>query len=244
MWLIALLILVVMMVAAYKSRTNLVDTGLGGVNEFYDFVNSVNGTPFTASTTATGTVSQEVLDNRSTLVALSAISAGDGAAITAGSSAFSVTTGEVLTIATDLSLGGLSTTPGSVFKFGTGSTIFIATGTADAYFLADRSISNFWVAVRTNASGTTSTVTAVPLTLSNGTGSPPFTRLKIISTIDRSLFFIDAVLVATITNRAWAAGNHTGPTARLTTAVNVDITTVWMDYVSLYFQLASTRPTP
>lgn len=249
MWLTALLILlVVAMAAAYKSRTTSITSGLAGVNEFYDFINANKGTPFDTAASGSGaSVSGTSLTSRSTLILLNTptFGAAQDALVATTGYAVVMATGEVLTLATDMALAGTPAgAPDSKFKFGAGGTAFSGTGTAETYFLADRSVSNNWIAVRTNSAGTTQSITTIPIDIGSDPTAPTFHRLKIISNISRSLYYIDAVLVATIDTRAWTNGDHLGFAAKLTTANNPDMESAYIDYISVYFQLATPRQNP
>lgn len=230
------------MPAAYKNRISSIANGLGGINEFYDFLNGVEGTPFVAHTTGTGTVDQSALSNRSSLLYLDA-SIGDTAGFAMGVTAFLIESNEVLNMATDISIAGTSMGT-SNFKFGNSNTKLVGTGTCEAYFMADKTVSNNWIVARRNPSGITQVVTSIALdTIGPPATGGSFHRLKIISDINRSLFYIDAVLVSTISNVAWPAGSHTSPACYLTGGATPNLT-MYMDYVSLYFQLPSVRLAP
>lgn len=234
---------IILLAAAYKQRNSTIThTSLAGVNEFEDFLNSTNGTAYTTSVANAGSVSQGQLANRSTLVKMVATADSDVATMKTGSTTFVLTTGEVLTISSDIALFG-SGPPHTRFIFGLlNITAPVDIFQAGAFFMADISVSNNWVCVRTDSSGTSNqTVTNVPVSLTSSGLVGDFQRLKLISLNDRSLFFIDGNLVANISN-TWDQATVMNILADLrTSGGTADITSVYIDYISTVFQLATPR---
>lgn len=247
---VVLLVIGAILVAAYKARStanSAPQSALAGVNEFYDFINAERGTPFETQVTGDALIGVDSILGRSTLIrfTLPTISDSSAGIMTKGYS-FVVSPGSSLTVSTDIVLAGDTTqTAGSSFKFGSSGTLFQGTDLSAAYLLADRSISDKWIAVRKNSSGTTQVITSAPVAIATPE-SAQFTRLKVVSDSQRSLYFVDAVLVATILNRAWSHAlndDHCGIAAKLATTTG-DINAVYMDYVAIQFQSPTPRPAP
>lgn len=247
--LVLLILGIAAITAAYKSRTStLTNTGLAGINQFEDFMNSITGTAFTSSTGGAGDVLQGALTNRSTVVEFTNSTASSIATMKMGPNSFNMTTNEVLTLSTDHCLFG-SGTPTSTFVFGClNITSPVDLFSEGAYFMADLSVSNNWICVRNGTgSSTTQVVTDVPVDLVAGAGlEGSFHRLKIVSTNTRSLFYIDAVLVASITSIEWTQAIAVNIVTDLRTSASgaASITRAYVDYIQTIFQLATPRLTP
>lgn len=238
---------VILLTAAYKRRNSTItQSGLSGVNLFEDFLNGTNGTAYTTSLANSGNITQGQLTNRSTCVEFTNSVTTDVATMKTGSYTFVMTTGEVLSIATDHCLFG-SGTAFTRFLFGTlNITAPVDIFQAGAFFMADFSVSNNWICVRTDSNGVSSTtVTTVPVDLTAGGGlTGSFHRLKIISTNSRSLFYYDAVLVASIAN-TWVDDTIMNTVVDLRTSGGAaSISRAYLDYVQTIFQLSAPRPTP
>lgn len=233
--------------AAYKSRINTIQqTGLSGINYFEDFINGIQGTAYNQYVLGGGNVIQGGTGGsavpRPTLVRLHTSSSADVAAITAyaplvgNDACLNSTFGVVITLGTDLTFNGTSTGTDK-FTWGLCDDITLNKGT---YFKVDFSVSNNWICVR-NANGSTPSqqITTIPVDLVTN----DFTRLKVVHTSTTSLFYINAVLVATI-QATQPADYYIVPIAYLLAGSAVNIPSVWIDYHWLVVQLASPRLAP
>lgn len=242
----ALLLGASLVTAAYKSRISRIsETGLAGVDYFEDFINGNNGTAFVESGSE-GSIEGGATENRSTLVRINLQPNSSAKNLTIQESGFSlVEDGSVLTAAFDVSLRGPGGTAHSVVRIGTGA-MTNPSGAKAAYFLADRSISNFWICVRQDDDGTpTNVVTTVPIELiTSDFAEATFTRLKIITNNSRSVFFIDAVQVAEIAvpwdNAFPGVGFHISSDV----AGAGDILEIRADYAWITYQLPIPRQQP
>lgn len=251
-WLVLVLILgIAVLVAAYKRRISAVSTGLGGINDFEDFINGIEGTPYMSDIVAGGSVRQAPWLDASTLVRLHNDSSGDTAGISTndpnGPGCLSVVNGSASTIACSLELVGVSAnTPHSRFLYGFSSEVRpFAAGGFDSYLKADRSVSNFWIAYRGNAGGGTSVVTTVPVDINSGSDTASdFITLKVITNLRSSYFYINGVLVATISTDWSASQPRIAPVASLNSTGTPDIQNVYIDYSWLIHELPFFRPSP
>lgn len=238
-------------VAAYKSRKIQTATGLGGVNQFDDFVNNVTGSVYTSYKTNGGSVFQIPLSSRSTLIRLHNNSATDVAGISAvdpnGNGCIVVAQGTSTSIASEVRVDGSVITPATTFIFGFAQLQNPkANPGIDAYLMFDRSVSNNWVCVRKNGTTTVQTVTSIPVTLDASGGSVyTFVTLKVITTLFQSLYYVNGVLIATVTQDWSAISNPAiGPVAVLSSSGTADIANVFMDYMWLIHNFATVRATP
>lgn len=239
-------------VAAYKSRKIQTTTGLGGVNDFADFINNVTGTVYNSYKTNGGSVFQIPLSSRSTLIRLHNNSATDVAGISAvdpnGSGCIIVANGTATSIAAEVRVDGTVSTPTSTFIFGFSNFQNPkANPGVDSYLMFDRSVSANWIAVRKNGTTTVQTVTSTPVTMDVSAGTVyTFVTLKVITTLTNSLYFVNGVLIATVA-QDWSSisGPAIGPTAVLSCASGTaDIANVFMDYMWLIHNFATVRATP
>lgn len=239
-------------VAAYKSRKIQTTTGLGGVNDFADFVNNVTGTVYNSYKTNGGSVFQIPLSTRSTLIRLHNNSATDVAGISAvdpnGNGCIVVANGTATSIASEVRIDGTVSTPTSTFIFGFSQLQNPkANPGIDAYLMFDRSVSNNWIAVRKNGTTTVQSVTSTPVTMDVSAGTVyTFTTLKVITTLAASYYYVGGVLIATVA-QDWSgiSSPAIGPTAVLSCASGTaDVANVFMDYMWLIHNFAQVRATP
>lgn len=209
MWLIALLlILVAVMVAAYKSRqtTSSVITGLTGISYFEDFFETTTGTPYISETIDVGEVVGSIAPPsepwRTTLCGVGLFNTGTGLA-TSGRALIelrhSVYVGKptgyggmVNTVSTEMFLPNLSTAT-STFSFLFG--IFDSGVSPSAHlcnFVYDKSVSDNWICRTKTDSGTNNVITDIPVVANE------FIRLKVITSANTAYYYIDNVVVATV----------------------------------------------
>lgn len=202
MWLIALLFLVTLMVAAYKSRTTpVVATPNQGVVFFDDFLTPapVSGDYKSVYFSATnggagpGTVDHEAADTVFSYPGCVKLNTDIATSTASMKMSWAMFGSSLLDLQTRMYVGQLGT-GGQAFNacFGVGSLITSTSSTDQAIIYYDQSVSDNFVCAVSNNGNATQTITSTPVVALTDT----YLRIIISTTLCR--FFINNVLVATI----------------------------------------------
>jgi hypothetical protein len=204
-------------------------------SEFYDFLNAVNGTPFTATASGSGAAVSAASGgwSRPGVVKLSTGSTSSGkAAISTASSAILFGNGGGLDFEASVYLTATSNSS-QRYQLRIGA-IDTLTGdqTDGVYFEYDDSLSSSWRIATANNSTRTKLATSVAVSTSSWISL----RLVVNSSGTKADFYINGNLVGTITtNIPTAVGRETGLGILITKSVGSSASTLNVD--SVYFQL-------